>query len=208
MRTGRVWFLIVTLVGVTLLMVGCAGRVPRTPIYADPDLANIFFDTVTVLPVVDRRVDKSTDVNLEKNVRGKAVKALEKNGYSVLVAESFAEGIDIPNDEVAEMEVHELATLGSPDTGMMLILFMDDASGATALGYSFKSEMTALLLDKSRKAMIWKDKGVASQGQGGLLGCAMSGSIKSECLSACVNSMLESFPAGPGRQGARRTTSL
>lgn len=199
MRTGHAWLLLTVMVGLGLWLSGCASGIPRTPIYADPDLASLHFDTVTVLPVVDRRVDQSSGINLDKTIRGQAIRILEKQGYAVIDPPAFSESVDIPNAEVAEMEVRELTALGPADAKMMLVLYLDDASGVTALGYSFKTEMTALLIDKPRGALIWKDKGIASQGQGGLLGCLMSSSIKSDALKQCVSEMLASFPVGPGK---------
>jgi hypothetical protein len=95
------------------------------------------------------------------------------------------------------MEPYELQALGVENTNYMMIVYLDDASSKTALGYSFKIESTALLLNKQTGAMVWKDKGIGSQGQGGLLGCLISSSVKSEAMGICVKSMLSSFPDGP-----------
>jgi hypothetical protein len=82
----------------------------------------------------------------------------------------------------------------------MMVVYLDDASSKTALGYSFKAENTALLLNKRSGAMLWKDKGIGSQGQGGLYGCLMSPMIKDDALSGSVTSMLASFPKAPSKR--------
>jgi hypothetical protein len=181
------------------MAVGCAKR-PNVPIYSDPDLENMGFDTVTFLPVVDRRVDKSYDIDLEKDVGGRVVKDLEKKGYTVLRADAFSQSANVPNNEVAEMEAHELAELGPDNAERMLVVYLDDVSSKTALGYSFKMESTAVLVDKSSGSMLWKDKGIGSAGQGGMLGCAMAGATKGEAMGLSVKEMMGSFPKTPAKR--------
>jgi hypothetical protein len=67
--------------------------------------------------------------------------------------------------------------------------------------------MTAVLIDRARAAMIWKDKAAKSQGQGGLAGCLMSGSIKGECLQACLRATFGSFPPGPKKRPKKLAAS-
>jgi hypothetical protein len=194
-------FLYTSLIGliVVCVLAGCAAR-PKIPIFADPDLLNMRFETITLLPVVDRRVDKSHDLNLESSIGGRVEKKLKGKGYTVIRPGAFSDTLQVTNEEVAEMEPYELKTLGAENMEYMLIVYLDDASSKTALGYTFKMESTALLLNKRTGAMLWKDKGIGSQGQGGLAGCLMSPMVKGEAMDICISNMLDSFPNSPRKR--------
>jgi hypothetical protein len=181
------------------LMLNCAGK-PKVPIYIDPDLESMGFETVTMLPVVDRRVDKSEEFDVQKDIGDRVVKRLEKKGYTVETAAAFSTQYNIPSEEVAEMEYHELAELGPADAHQLLVVYLDDASGKTGLGYTFKTETTAVLVDKSTGAMLWKDKGIGSMGQGGALGCMMAGATKGESMAQSVKNMMETLPKTPAKR--------
>ncbi|MBU0985439.1 MAG: hypothetical protein KKA42_16315 [candidate division Zixibacteria bacterium] len=181
------------------LIPGCGGG-PKIPIYIDPDLDNMAFETVTLLPIIDRRVDKSEDFPVESSIGDKVDSWLNKKGYEVIRPGAFSDTLVIDNEGVVELEAHELAELGGSDTEYMLVVYLDDASGKTALGYSFKIEMTGLLLSKKTGALLWKDKGIASGGQGGLLGCMMSGAVRGDTMKKGVDLMLKSFPIAPSRR--------
>jgi len=183
------------------LLTGC-GKPPKIPIYSDLQLEEMKIETVTLMPVVDRRVDKSYNINLESSIGDKVAKKLQKKGYTVIRPGAFSDTLEFTNEDVAEMEARELGAIGTAETDYMLLVYLDDASSKTALGYSFKMEATGLLLKKQTAAMLWKDKGIGSQGQGGLAGCMMSSMVKGEAINACLTDMLSSFPNAPSKRKA------
>ncbi|MBN2602872.1 MAG: hypothetical protein JXA91_01915 [Candidatus Thermoplasmatota archaeon] len=188
----------IILIGLFLfyIFLGCAAR-PKVPIFADPDLHNMKFESLTILPVVDRRVDKSYNLDFESTIGNRVEKKLVDKGYTVIRPGAFSDTIQVSNLEVAEMEPHELKALGEENTNYMFVVYLDDVSSKTALGYSFKIECTALLVNKQTGAMLWKDKGIGTRGQGGLIGCLQSPMVKTEAINICVGSMLSSFPDNP-----------
>lgn len=192
-RLGKHVFLLITGILLASFFMGCAPAT-KIPIHMDSDLVDMNIEVITLLPIVDRRVDKSYDLNLEKKIGKKVEKMMGKKGYIIERPGAFSDTKDIPNDEIAEMEPRELAILGASDTEFIMVAFLDDASAKTALGYSFKCEVTAVLINKQNGNLIWKDKGIGSQGQGGLIGCLMSSAVKDEAIAACIKSMLLSFP--------------
>ncbi|HUU46830.1 MAG TPA: hypothetical protein VM118_13960 [Acidobacteriota bacterium] len=198
-RTRR--YLAVSLIGLVsaAMLIQCAAgtKTAKIPIFADPGLFTLNIRTVTLLPVIDQRIDKSHGINLEADIGNKVEKELIKKRLTVIRAGAFSDTLDISNDEVAEMEPRELAILGSSETQYMLVVYLNDASGKTALGYSFKIETTAILLNRQAANMLWKDKGVGSQGQGGLYGCLISGMVRGDAIRGCVAGMLASFPPAP-----------
>lgn len=177
---------------------GCGPK--PVPIFMDPDFENMNFNTVTLIPVIDRRVDKSYEFNYEKDIGNRIEKKLKKYGYTVIRLDSFSEEVDIPNDEIAEMEAHELRILGNDKTEFMLVPYLDDASSKTALGYSFKIEVTGMLINKQSGSMLWKDKGIGSAGQGGLYGCMMAGVTRGEATNKSVNDLMDTFIKEPSKR--------
>jgi hypothetical protein len=194
-------FLIAGLLGLVAIcvLVECAAK-PPVPIFVDPNLANMQFDNVTLLPVVDRRVDKSYELNLEGSIGDRVAKRLNKKGYAVDRPGAFSDTIQITPEEIAEMEPYELSTLGGGNSEYLFISYLDDASSKTALGYTFKMEATGILINRQNGAMLWKDKGIGSQGQGGMLGCMMSGVVKGEAMDACIDRMMATFPESPDKR--------
>lgn len=184
---------------VIYLLTSCAGQ-PKPPIFADPDLNNIQFEAVTLLPIVDRRADKSYNLDLESSIGKRVEKNIKKKGYSVIRQTTFSDTLQVTNEEIAEMEPYELQALGTENTEYMLIVYLDDALGKTGFGYTFKIEATALLINKQTGAMLWKDKGIGSQGQAGLAGCLMSGATKAGAMDECVKNILSSFPKNPRKR--------
>ena len=57
-----------------------------------------------------------------------------------------------------------------------------------------KVEATGSLIHKSEKVELWRDKGIGTSGQAGLISGAFAGMDKRTALSICLNSMFASFP--------------
>jgi hypothetical protein len=179
-----------------MTLAGCAST-PPVAIYSDPDLAKLEIRSLTLLPVVDRRVDRSYELDREKSIGDRVEKQLRKKGYDVIRATAFSDSAALENDQVAEMEPRELARLGSAQSPFLLFVYLDDISSKTALGYTFKVEASSILVNRGGGNTLWKDKAVVSQGQGGLLGCMMSGAVKSGALGTCATRLVTTLPDTP-----------
>jgi hypothetical protein len=176
------------------LLLGCAAPV-KNAIYLDSEFHQRIGDNINVLPTVDLRKDKSASIDLESDIRTRFADGLKDKGYKVELLKDYGGSKDLKVEAVAEMLQDELYVLGPQDSLPILILFLNDASSKyVVMGYTYKVEVTGLLLDKQRKTVLWKDKGVGSSGQGGLISGLMAPLVKSEALSSSVNSMLMSFP--------------
>jgi hypothetical protein len=180
------------LAAIALGMVLTAGCIPPVPIYSDPGLASLRMDKITVLPAVDRRVDKSSKVDLEGGVRGRVVRSLKRKGYTVEAPQTFSGAREIPNAEVAEMETQELAGLGPQDARYLFVVYLDDACGVTAFGTSYKTEATGLLIEKSSAKVLWRDKAVTTDGI--TCWCIMAGINRGSVMQRCFYRMMASFP--------------
>lgn len=180
---------------IMLLLVGCGAAPMKKAIVLDADFHYRLGEKVNILPVIDLRKDKSTDIDLDDSIRTPFVNSIKDKGYAVATLNDFDKK-DLTMEAVAEMSEDELYVLGPKDAQSILILFVNDVSSKyVVMGYTYKVELTGLLLDKQRKTVLWKDKGVGSSGQGGLISGIMAPLVKSEALSTAVNSMIMSFPA-------------
>lgn len=182
---------------VVILFIGCASPT-KNAILLDPAFHNKMAGKICVLPTVDLRIDKSTSIDMDGDIRKPFSDGLKDKGYEIDLLSTFGEKDDMPAEAVAEMSVDELYALGLEQSPSLLVLYLNDvSSNYVVMGYTYKVELTGVLLDKQTKTVLWKDKGIGSSGQGGLISGLMAPLIKAEALSSSVNSMLRSFPEKP-----------
>jgi hypothetical protein len=185
--------LLITISAVFLIS-GCATKTPKIPIFWDPGFAEMSVKSITIMPIVDRRADKSFELDAE-DIIDEAKSVLEKKGYAVKVADSFKPGETISNEGILEMESAELASLGAQDAQYLLYVYIEDAvSSYKVMAHTFKIEATASLLSKERKSEIWRDKGLGQAGQGGLISGLVKGLNEGAGVEICMRNMLESLP--------------
>lgn len=199
MKLHRSYGYWVRFIALTVIVTGCV-TTPKVPIHLDPAFSERQIDSITLLPVVDVRKDKSFDIDMSK-IRDRIRRILEKRGYMVSAPSAFAAEAQPTPDEISEMSVAELSELGSPSSKALLFIFLEDISSSyVVLGYTFKIEASASLIDKESRSLLWRDKGIGTSGQGGLISGLMQGLNRSEAISICINTMLESFPRRFGRR--------
>lgn len=187
---------VVCIVGVFLLN-GCS-TVPKMPIKLDPGYNSKNIDTIVLMPVVDRRVNKKSKIDLEKAIRIPAKKILMKKGYNVLTPSSFSDGTAITAENVGEMNVDELSNLGPNNEKALLFMYVDDIlDDYIVLAYTYKVEATGSLIDKKDRVELWRDKGIGSSGQGGLISGVLAGVYQYEATSMCLNDMFCTLPKCP-----------
>lgn len=185
----------IVFIGITLFCLSGCTAPTKQAIQMDPAFQERVGTTLYVLPVIDARKDTSAKFNMESDIRKPVARRLRKKGYEVELLSNLGVGEGTPSAAVAEMSQEELCALGPQEAPSVLVLYLDDASSKyVVMGYTFKVEMTGLLLDKQRKMVLWKDRGIGTQGQGGLISGLMAPSVRSGALSSAVGGMLMSFP--------------
>jgi len=173
---------------------GCAG-VQKMPIKLDPNFNAKGIDTIVLMQIVDRRIDKKANIDLEKEIRIPTKKILEKKGYTVVMPDTFGEGMNVSANDVGEMGVEDLATLGPKDSKVLLFIYLEDVSESyIVLAYTFKIEATGSLIHKQEKIELWRDKGIGACGQGGLISGVFSGVDRAAAIEGCRDSMLVTLP--------------
>jgi len=182
-------YLVVSL-GLGLVLTGCT----RTPLYIDKGFLEKPIDTVTLLPVVDIRKDKTAaTINAETDVRKPIEKLFAKKGYAVRIADSFTDGAQPVPDAIVEMDVSELAKLGPTDSQNLFIFYLEDLSTSyVVMQKTSKIEASAMIVDKKNHRYLWKDKCVASVGKWGLISGLLP--IQGLAVDQCLSTISRSIP--------------
>lgn len=181
------------LLGSAWLLSGCATT--HYPIKLDPAFEEKNVRTIALLPVVDRRRDRSIEIDLEYEINARATKQLTRRGYNVLqVPVSLLD--EAGNfDAILDMESTYLATLGPAEADAVMAIYVDDVfSSYKVFSYVFKIDVLGTLVDKRDGTELWRDKGIGNFGQAGLISGITSGLNRNSALDGCVLAMLQGLP--------------
>lgn len=177
----------------TILLGGCA--TPKVAIKLDPSFSSMEIKKIAVLPIVDRRKDKSYAIDLHSEIRVPSASYLVDKGYAAVMEKAFAEGRSVDTAEVAVMDSVQLAQLGPSNADAIVLIFIEDIlSSYKVFSYAFKIEATACMISKKTGREVWRDKAIGSGGQGGLISGLTQGLDRSSALSACVSGLFETLP--------------
>jgi len=123
-------------------------------------------DTITLLPVVDCRKDKSgVKANYVNDIFTSLERELKYKGYKVDKVNKFSETRAITYEEIAEMEIEELAKLGPEDGQYLFLVYLNDVVRNYVLVADISMvNGTAVLIDKKNSRYIWKSKSIGNKG--------------------------------------------
>jgi hypothetical protein len=179
-----------------LILAGCTTTKPAIKI--DPSFSEMQIESLALLPVIDRRVDKSYEIDLENKVRLAAKEILEKKGYAVIMPATFAEGRNVDPAEAAAMGVNDLTSLGPADPKTIVLIYIEDIlSSYKVLSYAFKIEATASIISKEKQSELWRNKAVGKSGQGGLISGITQGLDRSSAVGSCLGELFSNLPNVP-----------
>ena len=191
-----------------LLLAGCATT--RMPIVLDSSFSDRQVATVALLPIVDRRRDRSFNVDLDNQLGARAEKLLKSKGYEVTKI-SLPEASDNPygSERLLDMDTEYIASLGPPEADAVLAIYVDDVlSSYKVLVYEFKIEAIGTLVAKSDQKELWRDKGIGTQGQAGLISGIFQGWDRSMAMDLCVGGMFAGLPKASAIKLASRTAPV
>lgn len=175
--------------GTSTFLAGCMPK--KVPLEMDSRFSEV--SNITLLPVVDARRDRGEKVDLDDDVRTPVSEALRGKGYAVVPA-AFSADDSVSADEVAEMEPAEIAKLGPPEARVLMLVSVNDVfSRYVVMAYTFKAEVEGVIIDKETGRILWKDKGVVSGGQGGLISGVLAATAHP--ARGAANALTESIPS-------------
>ena len=185
---------------VAFLFVGCATRpapTPLTAIHIDPDFHQLVSSKLYVLPIIDKRNDKSESADIEKKIRERCAAVLQKKGYDVVLLSEFGGNPNSTAESISRLSVDELYNFGPENAQSILFLYLNNVSTSyVVVQYTYTVEMTGLLLDKERKKVLWEGNGDVTMKYRGLASAAATGPITTSFVAAMapVDKMLKTFP--------------
>jgi hypothetical protein len=159
------------------------------PDFPPPDLSNI-----CILPPVDLRVDKKINVNFERQIRNASETLLARKGYKVNKSDELGTVNQILEEDLKTSNPEWIKELGPKDSQYVMVLCLVDVVSKLTFGATANAELAGYLYNKQTGNVVWRDKGVGSTGQGGLIGMATKGLMDEEAIGLALGNLLASIP--------------
>jgi len=160
---------------------------------APPDPRFLSIGSITLLPVLDARVDKKSNVDLQ-SLRKQVESILRKKNYQVTQAENSGGVGEIVEEDLQEAKPEWVKQLGPSQARWVMVIGLSDVATKTTLGSSTNVEVMGFLYDKETATLMWKNRGIGQAGQGGLMGIAMKGLSKGAAFSNALRNLLAAIP--------------
>ncbi len=176
----------------------CFAKDRPKPVYLDPAFSFYDVDTVFIVPTVDLTVEKEKDLErLLLTADWAARNFMQYWGYNPVPGFSKKEPpsppsrMSVSEDDLKDPLEPWIRKLGPPEARWVLLLALEDASSHLTFGASGKAVVMAMLFDRQKGKLVWRDVGAVGSGQGGLLGLAMGkGTVGRQAVWDCVNDVL------------------
>jgi hypothetical protein len=183
---------------VLLFFSGCA--VTKIPVYQSKSFDPLLVDQITVLPVVDLRIEKPENLTIDKiNDWTKITieSRLKKFGYKVNILSDRILVDKLTEDDLSSKDPVWLNEVTSPGSNWILVVGLIDVMSKLTFGSTGNAEVTGYLYNKKDKTVLWHDKGVGKTGQGGLMGMAMKGFMARDAVNIATYDLVSSIPKKP-----------
>lgn len=174
------------------LISGCATTKPADFIMTGFDCTTV--DSVSVLPVLDQRIDKSKQLNLDDWVLPIAERSLKKLGYSYNIERNRSLLSNISQDDLEAPTGNFIVSLPPAGSRWILVLALDDSSSKMTFGSTGNAEMSGYLFDKENGQLTWRNKELGRVGQGGLMGMMLKGMMERGAIERATNQMFQTLP--------------
>jgi predicted small lipoprotein YifL len=185
------WTLALILLAVAS-MSGCGAR--RAPLYLDSAFEAAPVHTIALFPVVDRRSDRSVQLDSERDLRAPAEEILRKKGYQVILSEPRAEDAD-----EAMLDDALLPSLVPSGADALAVVYLDDLRKEYSwriiwLTYLFEVEAAAKIVTRER-GVLWYDKTSYARRDAGLVTAPLAQAFSAaEGYGPCLRDLFSTFP--------------
>ena len=193
-----------------LALFGCESSIYVKPSYMDEGFDRQNVSTITVLPVVDARIDKSYDVDLKRVIKASiAASLIVDKGYDIDFEEDIGSLSGIYIEDIQTHSKDWIERLGPEDTRWILLMAILDAKSEAGFGRSAAAEIQAFLFDKQQGRLVWKNHAASAGGHGGLGYLLMSEDAMLEVVvSDAVAKILYGMPPKEGPIPEETTTEV
>lgn len=164
----------------------------KEPVFLHPSFKATDIQSITILPILDRRIDKSLDTDLNE-VLNIVKRHLEGKTYNITLSSQFGADaiLSMPVKEIAKADPSWVKTLGPADSRWVLLLVVRNLERKILISATAVAEVFGYLYDKSIGEKIWEGKG-SGEFTIGLLYTFMADDT---ALANAANDLSLSFPA-------------
>jgi hypothetical protein len=186
-------------VPVVLLAVMLAACIPkREPLYIAPAFAEAEYaiDLITLMPVIDVRPDPFAYVRIVSQARSAGERILSGKGFTVVSEILSTPGKQYGSSELAAMSDAELATLGPEERENLLFIYVEKLEygyGEGAAGS--RVTVSAVLISRSEKQAIWRDRAVGDSSLEGLLTVLSGASTEYQAVYQALRALFSTMPS-------------
>lgn len=171
-----------------------AGCITYEPMYVHPDFDKLNLRTIALLPVLDKRMDRSLGLEFEERMQSAAQKWLSDKGYEVMLLDGFSADGSMQAGDVAKMENEDLALLVPDGAGAVaLVSVVDIVSDYRILAYDFEILASSAVVSRSH-GVAWYNECHAHSRTGGLISGAWRPMDQWVGFSGCLEVLFGQFP--------------
>jgi hypothetical protein len=182
-----------------LVLAGCASG--RAPLVLDDTIRPDEINEVVVLPVIDARPSRLDQVQVARNVEEATVRFLRERGYFTLSADRFRQRPSEPLDLHLAGPDQLLPLAPEDSTFFMLVQVERLEPGTDESGQTYDARLAAVLVDRTKGRVVWRDVATASSTLSGVLTVFSRGSRQYEAAVNASRALVETLPNK--RAGAR-----
>jgi len=177
---------------------GC-GFASRTPLDLDQSLKAGDIDEVLVLPAIDARPSRLDQVQVARNVGDATVRYLRERGYFTIAADRFEQRPAGPFDlHVATAD--QLIPLAPEDAKFFMLVQVERlAQGTDANVPTYEATLSAVLVDRPHRRVVWRDIAKAGSSLSGMLTVFSRGSRQYEAAVNASRALVDTLPDKRGK---------
>jgi hypothetical protein len=171
---------------------GCVSN--RTPLMMDAQLDGADIEEIVVLPVLDSRPSRFDHVQVARNVAEATVRYLRERGYFTLTADTFRQPPPEPFD-VYLATPDQLSALAPEDSRYFLLVSVERLEpGVDEGGQTYDAKLAAVMVDKEKNRVVWRDVATASSSLSGVLTVFSKGSRQYEAAVNASRALVDTLP--------------
>jgi hypothetical protein len=193
----------ILMIGLLGIIVGCR----QLPSLREPLLMDDSFDpkdvtTITILPVIDLRVDKKLGLDFKGNVQDVAIRCLRKRGYTATSTDVQPQSANLTEADFKKPTPEWVQSLPPTDARWIMLFSVGDVTkGTTLVGHTSDAELSAFLYDKQAAKCVWYNRGLWQEKPAGwgveLELYSLHGSIGNRAIANATRDALSGLPEKP-----------
>ncbi len=187
-----------------LLGARCAGVSPPSSLSPQAKATILNIESMTLLPIIsDVPLPTETSQKVLTTVHDRVALDLAFKGYVLEKAAVFSEKKTFTPEEVSKMSIEEVSLLGPQESQFLVLCFLKELdSSFFVLVQSATAGISAMIIDKRRKSVIWKNEDSSSSTAGiflppgGLLGMLVTDE-EGVSIASSVRRLFSTIPEKP-----------